>query len=221
MLTAAHERRRHRHLRLPPPTPTVWGDAHQGGGGGPLPMRSSSTPAPSPTGGASGCQAIRSSARAPRRRDHRHRLRRPDRARNLRGHARGRPRAGQRREALRPPRMPCAPSGPRATSACASTTSWNQAETGAHLIDAFGDRARAFVQVQNGCDHRCTFCIIPTDGAICAACRWAWWSRSAAWSRRHCRDRPDRRRHHLLRRRPAGTPKLGDPARRSSKLVPS
>jgi threonylcarbamoyladenosine tRNA methylthiotransferase MtaB len=34
-------------------------------------------------------------------------------------------------------------------------------ETGAHLIDAFAGRARAFVQVQNGCDHRCTFCIIP------------------------------------------------------------
>jgi threonylcarbamoyladenosine tRNA methylthiotransferase MtaB len=32
---------------------------------------------------------------------------------------------------------------------------------GAHLIDAFGNRTRAFVQVQNGCDHRCTFCIIP------------------------------------------------------------
>ena len=30
-----------------------------------------------------------------------------------------------------------------------------------HLIDAFAGRARAFVQVQNGCDHRCTFCIIP------------------------------------------------------------
>ena len=34
-------------------------------------------------------------------------------------------------------------------------------ETGAHLIDGFGGRARAFVQIQNGCDHRCTFCIIP------------------------------------------------------------
>jgi len=34
-------------------------------------------------------------------------------------------------------------------------------ETAAHLIDGFGSRARAFVQVQNGCDHRCTFCIIP------------------------------------------------------------
>lgn len=34
-------------------------------------------------------------------------------------------------------------------------------ETAGHLIDGYGDRARAFVQVQNGCDHRCTFCIIP------------------------------------------------------------
>jgi len=34
-------------------------------------------------------------------------------------------------------------------------------ETAAHLIDAFSGRARAFVQVQNGCNHRCTFCIIP------------------------------------------------------------
>jgi threonylcarbamoyladenosine tRNA methylthiotransferase MtaB len=31
----------------------------------------------------------------------------------------------------------------------------------AHLIDTFWARSRAFVQVQNGCDHRCTFCIIP------------------------------------------------------------
>jgi threonylcarbamoyladenosine tRNA methylthiotransferase MtaB len=34
-------------------------------------------------------------------------------------------------------------------------------ETAAHLVDGFEGRARAFVQVQNGCDHRCTFCIIP------------------------------------------------------------
>lgn len=34
-------------------------------------------------------------------------------------------------------------------------------ETANHLISGFGGRARAFVQVQNGCDHRCTFCIIP------------------------------------------------------------
>ena len=34
-------------------------------------------------------------------------------------------------------------------------------ETAQHLIDGFGTRSRAYVQVQNGCDHRCTFCIIP------------------------------------------------------------
>ena len=34
-------------------------------------------------------------------------------------------------------------------------------QTAGHLIDGFGTRARAYVQVQNGCDHRCTFCIIP------------------------------------------------------------
>lgn len=34
-------------------------------------------------------------------------------------------------------------------------------ETASHLISGFDDHARAFVQVQNGCDHRCTFCIIP------------------------------------------------------------
>ena len=34
-------------------------------------------------------------------------------------------------------------------------------ETAAHMIDGFGTRARAYVQIQNGCDHRCTFCIIP------------------------------------------------------------
>jgi threonylcarbamoyladenosine tRNA methylthiotransferase MtaB len=34
-------------------------------------------------------------------------------------------------------------------------------ETATHMVDAIEGRARAFVQVQNGCDHRCTFCIIP------------------------------------------------------------
>jgi threonylcarbamoyladenosine tRNA methylthiotransferase MtaB len=33
--------------------------------------------------------------------------------------------------------------------------------TAAHLVEGFSGRCRAFVQVQNGCDHRCTFCIIP------------------------------------------------------------
>ncbi len=36
-----------------------------------------------------------------------------------------------------------------------------QTTTNAPLIDGLGTRARAYVQVQNGCDHRCTFCIIP------------------------------------------------------------
>jgi threonylcarbamoyladenosine tRNA methylthiotransferase MtaB len=34
-------------------------------------------------------------------------------------------------------------------------------ETAGHLVAGFEGRTRAFVQVQNGCDHRCTFCIIP------------------------------------------------------------
>ncbi len=34
-------------------------------------------------------------------------------------------------------------------------------ETASHLVASFDGRARAFIQVQNGCDHRCTFCIIP------------------------------------------------------------
>ena len=34
-------------------------------------------------------------------------------------------------------------------------------DTAAHLIEGFEGRARAFVEIQQGCDHRCTFCIIP------------------------------------------------------------
>ena len=37
----------------------------------------------------------------------------------------------------------------------------DMAETAAHLVDGFEGRSRAFLQVQQGCDHRCTFCIIP------------------------------------------------------------
>jgi threonylcarbamoyladenosine tRNA methylthiotransferase MtaB len=33
--------------------------------------------------------------------------------------------------------------------------------TAPHLISGFADHVRAFVEVQNGCDHRCTFCVIP------------------------------------------------------------
>lgn len=34
-------------------------------------------------------------------------------------------------------------------------------ETASHMISGFENKSRAFVQVQNGCNHRCTFCIIP------------------------------------------------------------
>jgi threonylcarbamoyladenosine tRNA methylthiotransferase MtaB len=34
-------------------------------------------------------------------------------------------------------------------------------ETAGHLLDGFDGRTRAFLEVQQGCDHRCTFCIIP------------------------------------------------------------
>lgn len=34
-------------------------------------------------------------------------------------------------------------------------------KTAPHMVSAFAERSRAFVEVQNGCDHRCTFCIIP------------------------------------------------------------
>jgi threonylcarbamoyladenosine tRNA methylthiotransferase MtaB len=34
-------------------------------------------------------------------------------------------------------------------------------ETAPHLVQKFTEHSRAFIQVQNGCDHRCTFCIIP------------------------------------------------------------
>jgi threonylcarbamoyladenosine tRNA methylthiotransferase MtaB len=35
------------------------------------------------------------------------------------------------------------------------------ADSAAHLVDGFEGKSRAFLQVQQGCDHRCTFCIIP------------------------------------------------------------
>ena len=53
-------------------------------------------------------------------------------------------------------------------------------ETAVHLIDGMRGRTRAFVQVQNGCDHRCTFCIIPYGrGNSRSVPMGAWWSRCA------------------------------------------
>jgi threonylcarbamoyladenosine tRNA methylthiotransferase MtaB len=68
-----------------------------------------------------------------------------------------------------------APDAPSAVSDIMAAT-----ETAAHLVTEFVGRARAFVQVQQGCDHRCTFCIIPFGrgpsrsvalGAILDQCR--------------------------------------------------
>jgi threonylcarbamoyladenosine tRNA methylthiotransferase MtaB len=53
-------------------------------------------------------------------------------------------------------------------------------ESALHLIEGMDGRSRAFVEVQNGCDHRCTFCIIPYGrgpsrsvpmGAVCEQIR--------------------------------------------------
>ena len=79
-------------------------------------------------------------------------------------------------------------------------------ETAHAFIDGFGSNARAYVEVQNGCDHRCTFCIIPFGrgpsrsvpaGEVVAQVR-------KLVAGRLRRDRAHRRRHHRLRRRPAG-----------------
>jgi len=50
---------------------------------------------------------------------------------------------------------------PEATARVAAGDIMAVRETAGHLIAGFAERTRAFVQVQQGCDHRCTFCIIP------------------------------------------------------------
>ncbi|MGE0717266.1 MAG: tRNA (N(6)-L-threonylcarbamoyladenosine(37)-C(2))-methylthiotransferase MtaB [Alphaproteobacteria bacterium] len=65
-------------------------------------------------------------------------------------------------EKLRPDALAPAPEAPRVAVADIA----GLRETAGHLLDGFdaqgfGGRARAFVEVQQGCDHRCTFCIIP------------------------------------------------------------
>ncbi|MEM7443304.1 MAG: tRNA (N(6)-L-threonylcarbamoyladenosine(37)-C(2))-methylthiotransferase MtaB [Pseudomonadota bacterium] len=50
---------------------------------------------------------------------------------------------------------------PKATEPIRVTDIQTVRETAGHLVSSFEGRARAFLQVQNGCDHRCTFCIIP------------------------------------------------------------
>jgi threonylcarbamoyladenosine tRNA methylthiotransferase MtaB len=58
-------------------------------------------------------------------------------------------------------RLAAAPFGLPAEEKVAVNDIMAVSETAAHLVDGLDGRARAFVQVQNGCDHRCTFCIIP------------------------------------------------------------
>ncbi|MDH5556556.1 MAG: tRNA (N(6)-L-threonylcarbamoyladenosine(37)-C(2))-methylthiotransferase MtaB [Alphaproteobacteria bacterium] len=50
---------------------------------------------------------------------------------------------------------------PGANAAVAVADIMTVRETATHLVEGFDGRARAFVQIQQGCDHRCTFCIIP------------------------------------------------------------
>ena len=78
-------------------------------------------------------------------------------------------------------------------------------ETAPHLVTGFAERSRAFVEVQNGCDHRCTFCIIPYGrgnsrsvpaGLVVERVK-------ALVGRGLPRSRPDRGRRHQLRPGPA------------------
>ena len=79
-------------------------------------------------------------------------------------------------------------------------------EMAPHLLEGFQNGLpRVFVQVQNGCDHRCTFCIIPygpRQFALGADGRGGRTGPRAGRARPR-RDRADRRRPHQLRRRPA------------------
>ena len=91
----------------------------------------------------------------PRRAHRRHRLRGADRAGHVRGHAGGRSRPRQRGEA-RPAIV-----GRRMPAYRRRRHHGGETRTRPHAVDSIEGHTRAFVQVQNGCDHRCTFCIIP------------------------------------------------------------
>ena len=108
-------------------------------------------------------QAIRRLAREqPRGAHRRHRLRRADRARDLRGDAGSRDRSSATTRRCRPrPGRALKDFGVGATEKVVVDDIMAVRETAVHLIDGMRGRTRAFVQVQNGCDHRCTFCIIP------------------------------------------------------------
>ena len=84
-------------------------------------------------------------------------------------------------------------------------------ETALHLVEGIEGHARAFVQVQNGCDHRCTFCIIPFGRGNSRSVPMGEVVGAGAPARRERLPRggAHRRRHHELRRRTC-------PARRGS-----
>lgn len=50
---------------------------------------------------------------------------------------------------------------PKANGPVRVTDIMTVTETAGHLIEGFDGRTRAFLEIQQGCDHRCTFCIIP------------------------------------------------------------
>ena len=87
-----------------------------------------------------------------------------------------------------------------------SATSWPRRRPAAPLIDGLGTRARAYVQVQNGCDHRCTFCIIPYGRGNSRSVPAATVVAQVARLRRPRLQRggADRRRPDELGRRPRG-----------------
>ena len=122
----------------------------------------------------------------------------------LRGDARGRPRARQRREAA--PRAPGrgSPAAPAPRVAVGDIMA--ERRPAAPLIDGLGTRARAYVQVQNGCDHRCTFCIIPYGRGNSRSVPAATVVEQVARLRRPRLQRggADRRRPDQLGRRPRG-----------------
>ena len=108
-------------------------------------------------------QAIRKARRErPGRAADRHRLRGPDRPGRLRRHGRGGPGAGQRGKGARPAAY--ADSRRRRRRAVRVGDIISRARdrrVHAEVDGPAAGRARAYVEVQNGCDHRCTFCVIP------------------------------------------------------------
>jgi threonylcarbamoyladenosine tRNA methylthiotransferase MtaB len=137
-------------------------------------------------------QTIR--ARASARRPHRgHGLRGAGGARDLRGDARGRAGPRQPREDEGRTWAPCRPPVGFGTERVVVDDIMAVRETAVHLIDGMRGRTRAFVQVQNGCDHRCTFCIIPFGrgnsrsvpmGAVVDQVRTSWSTAPARWCSR-------------------------------------